>query len=278
MHKFFKCRLSEITMASTLFKKPTSTFWVLVGLCMLLGSLNGCAPQLNRIESSVQVNQDSIARLQSENKHLLQEVQSLGALLRMDRDAGTETSAMRLAKLSQVATRMDQLLQKLDDNAEYMRALSARVDLLATRQGIPTLGEYKPPTPSDVSGETLPEEGRSILSQAELDRNRGNLDLAKEGFEEFLSRFGNSEAADGAMYWLGDIAYGQGDYSGALNHFDEMLIKYPTSERAPAALFKGRTCLMELDRTNEAWEWGGRLLSLYPDSAEAALLNAAEDD
>jgi TolA-binding protein len=257
--------------------KSTSIFLMLVGLVALTGVMSGCAPQLNRIESSVQVNQDEISKLQSENKHLMQEVQAMGALLRMDRDAGTETSAMRLAKLSQVATRMDQLLQKLDDNAEYMRALSARVDLLATRQGIPTLGEYKPPTPSDVSGETLPEEGRSILAQAELDRNRGNLDLAREGFDEFLSRYGNSEAADGAMYWLGDIAYGEGDYSAALGHFDKMLTTFPTSERAPAALFKGRNCLMELDRTNEAWEWGGRLLSLYPDSAEAALLNAAED-
>lgn len=258
--------------------EPISTARVLIGFVVLAGIVSGCAPQLNRIESSVQVNQDQIAQMQSENKHLLQEVQSLGALLRMDRDAGTETSAMRLAKLSQVATRMDQLLQKLDDNAEYMRALSARVDLLATRQGIPTLGEYKPPSPSDVSGETLPEEGRSILNQAELDRNRGNVDLAREGFEEFLSRYGNSEAADGAMYWLGDIAYGKGDYAVAFDHFDELLTKYPTSERAPAALFKGRSCLLGLDRSNEAWEWGGRLLSLYPDSAEAALLNAAEDE
>jgi len=259
MNTNFRRRLSGITTASF---RMTSTVMVLVSLLMVLGGLTGCAPQLNRIESSVQVNQDAIARLQSENKHLLQEVQALGSLLRMDRDAGTETSAMRLAKLSQVATRMDQLLQKLDDNAEYMRALSARVDLLATRQGIPTLGEYKPPSPSDVSGETLPEEGRSILAQAELDRNRGNVDLAQEGFEEFLSRYGNSEAADGAMYWLGDIAYGRGDYGAALAHFDEMLTKYPASERAPAALFKGRACLTELDRTNEAWEWGGRLLSL----------------
>lgn len=258
--------------------EPISTARVLIGFVVLAGIVSGCAPQLNRIESSVQVNQDQIAQMQSENKHLLQEVQSLGALLRMDRDASTETSAMRLAKLSQVATRMDQLLQKLDDNAEYMRALSARVDLLATRQGIPTLGEYKPPSPSDVSGETLPEEGRSILNQAELDRNRGNVDLAREGFEEFLSRYGNSEAADGAMYWLGDIAYGKGDYAVAFDHFDELLTKYPTSERAPAALFKGRSCLLGLDRSNEAWEWGGRLLSLYPDSAEAALLNAAEDE
>ena len=105
----------------------------------------GCAPQLDRIELGVQENHDEIARLQAENRRLMQEVQALGQLLRMDQDAGDESSAMRLAKLAQVSVRLDQLLQKLDDNAEYMRDLSARVDLLATRSGIPTLGEYKPP-------------------------------------------------------------------------------------------------------------------------------------
>ncbi len=247
---------------------------VLAGSLLLVG----CAPQLNRIEMSVQANNDAIARMQAENKRLAQEVQALGALLRMDRDAGDESSAMRLAKLSQVATRMDQLLQKLDDNAEYMRDLSARVDLLATRQGIPTLGEYKPPSQSDVSGETLPEEGRSILAQAELDRNRGNLDLAEEGFKEFLQRYANSEAADDALYWLGDIAYGKGENEQALQYFSDLLEQFPTSERGAAALYKGRSCLLALGRNNEAWEWGGRLLSKYPDSAEAALLNEASVD
>jgi predicted RNase H-like nuclease (RuvC/YqgF family) len=100
----------------------------------------GCAPQLDRIEISVQENRDEISHLQTENMKLLQEMEALGQLLRMDRDAGDESSAMRLAKLSMVSTRLDQLMQKLDDNAEYMRNLSARVDLLATRQVIPTLG------------------------------------------------------------------------------------------------------------------------------------------
>lgn len=252
---------------------PASILMMLAGLL-----LTGCAPQLNRIEMSVQDNNDAISRMQVENKRLTQEVQAMGALLRMDRDAGDESSAMRLAKLSQVATRMDQLLQKLDDNAEYMRDLSARVDLLATRQGIPTLGEYKPPTPSDVSGETLPEEGRSILEQADLDRNRGNTELAQEGYEEFLQRYANSEAADSAVYWLGDIAYGKGEHAKALGYFEDLLEQFPETQWGAATLYKGRSCLLALGRNNEAWEWGGKLVAQYPNSDEAGLLNELEGD
>lgn len=236
--------------------------------------VSGCAPQLDRIEVAVQGNRDEISRLQTENKKMLQEVQALGQLLRMDRNAGDESSAMRLAKLSQVSTRLDQLMQKLDDNAEYMRDLSARVDLLATRQGIPTLGEYKPPAASSVGIETLPEEGRSIFEMAELDRNRGNIALAKAGFEEFLFKYGNSELSDDALYWLGDLSYGEGDDSAALDYFEEMLKRFPASERVPAAMYKSRSCLLNLGRQDEAWTVGGALMERYPDSNEAALLKA----
>jgi len=239
-----------------------------------IGLVAGCAPQMDRIEVSVQENRDELSRLQTENMKLLQEVQALGQLLRMDRDAGDESSAMRLAKLSQVATRLDQLLQKLDDNAEYMRNLSARVDLLATRQGIPTLGEYKPPAATSVGTETLPEEGRSIFEMAELDRNRGNIALAQSGFVEFLSKYGNSELSDDALFWLGDLSYGEGDDSAALGYFEDMLERFPASEKAPAALYKARSCLLNLGRQDEAWTMGGTLIDRYPDSAEAALLQA----
>ncbi|MCK9995391.1 MAG: tetratricopeptide repeat protein [Candidatus Krumholzibacteria bacterium] len=236
--------------------------------------VTGCAPQLDRIEVSVQNNRDEISRMQVENKKMLQEVQALGQLLRMDRDAGDESSAMRLTKLSQVSTRLDQLLQKLDDNAEYMRDLSARVDLLATRQGIPTLGEYKPPAATSAGVETLPEEGRSIFEMAELDRNRGNIALAKAGFEEFLFKYGNSELSDDALYLLGDLSYGEGEDAAALDYFEDMLKRFPASEKAPAAMYKSRSCLLNLGRKDEAGTMGSTLVERYPDSEEAALLLA----
>ena len=155
-----------------------------------------------------------------------------------------------------------------------MRNLSARVDLLATRQGIPTLGEYKPPASSSVATETLPEEGRSIFEMAELDRNRGNIDLARSGFEEFLSKYGNSELSDDALYLLGDLAYGEGDNAAALGYFEDMLDRFPASERAPAARYKARACLLNLGRPDEARAMGEVLVEMYPDSEEAALLQA----
>lgn len=233
--------------------------------------VTGCAPQLNRIETSVQENRDQVARLQAENKRLLQEMQVLNQLMRLEKDAGDETSAMRLAKLSQVSARLDQLMQKLDDNAQYMRELSARVDLLATRQGIPTVGEYRPPQGA-AAADALPEEGRTIFAAAEQDRTRGNNDLARQGYEEFLQRFGRSENADDAVYRLGDLDYADGAHAAAAKRFEDLLARFPKSDWAPAAMYKARACYLALGRKQDAWKMGGDLLARFPASDEAALL------
>lgn len=233
--------------------------------------LAGCAPQLNRIETAVQDNRDQVARLQAENKRLLQEMQALNQLMRLEKDAGDETSAMRLAKLSQVSARLDQLMQKLDDNAQYMRELSARVDLLAGRQGVPGSVESRPGG-GGAGSDALPEEGRTIFAAAEQDRTRGNNDLARQGYAEFLQRFPRSENADDALYRLGDLDYADGQHAAAAQRFEDLLARYGKSDWAPAAMYKARACYLALGRKQDAWKMGGDLLAKYPSSDEAALL------
>ena len=260
--------------AQSRFRFSLLTAALLVGA--VLGG-TGCAPQLDRIEVAVQDNNDAISQMKAENKRTLQEIQALGQLLRMDRNAGDESSAMRLSRLSQLSTQIEQLMNKLDDNAEYMRDLSARVDLLATRAGIATLGEYKPPTSgSNVPG-GLVEEGQAIYDMALLDRETGNNDLARQGFQEFLEKYPQSEMVDDAIFYLGDLAYREGNYEEALKSFDQLLESYPAAEFAPAALYKSRTCLLELNRQEEAWDVGGKLMAQFPNSPEAALLKEESD-
>ena len=238
-----------------------------------LGLLGACAPQLDRMELAIQENTDEMAEMRSENRRLQQEVQALAALLRLESESGDQTNAQRYAKLGQVSAQLDQLLHLLEDNAAYQRELSARVDLLATRSGIPTLGEYKPPETGNQAGvAALPEEGRSIYQAAQLDRSRGNVDMAREGFREFLDRYQQSELSDDARYWLGDLAYGEQDWTDASDQFERLLLDYPATPWAAASLLKRGYSLRELDRDDEADAIFQRLVDEYPDSNEAALI------
>ncbi len=233
----------------------------------------GCAPQLDRIEVSLQENTDQVALLRAEQQRIRQELEAISALLRLDQDVGLESDAQRLAKIGQLSTRIEQLIQTLEDNAQYMRNLSARVDLLATRAGVATLGEFKGPAPGDEegTGDDLPEEGRAIFRAAQLDRNRGNLELAREGLREFLQKYDRSELADDALYELGDLAYGEKEYSQALSHFQDLFDRFPASEKVPAGMYKSARCMQSIGREVEGRELLQRLIDQYPESAEAAL-------
>jgi TolA-binding protein len=234
----------------------------------------GCAPQLDRIEVGVQENADQIAELQAENRRLQQEMAALAQLLRMESQVGSESTAMRVARLTQISDLLEQVLRSQEDNARYMRDISARVDMLASRSGV---WSYNPDAADDGSA-ALAEEGRSILEAAELDRTMGNTDLARAGYMEFLEKYGQSEAADKALYGLGDVEYSAGNHELALTYFRRLVDDHPASAYAPGALHKTRSCLLNLGRQDEAWAAGGELLAKYPDSDEAALLEAEREE
>jgi len=242
--------------------------------------LVGCTAQFEHLESAVERNTEELVSLQGEQRVVRQEVEALGRLLRADDDSGVQTDARLITRMGQLETRLDQLIRLQEDNGQYMRNLSARVDLLTTRLGVPTVGEFK--TVEDpASGAALadlPEEGRAIYDAALLDRSRGNDDVARQGLEEFLSRYPNSELTGDALYWLGEMAYANGEHDEALVHLNAVVEGHPGSERRPDAMLKVVFCYRELGQPERARAALAKLKNDYPDSEQAALGDAALDD
>lgn len=238
---------------------------IFVGAGLLAGC--GCAPQFDRIEEAVLRNGQEIERLQREQALLRQQVEAIDTLLRFDQDAGLTADARGSARLGHLSQKIDQLIQKLDDNASFTRNLSARVDLLTTRAGLSPLGA---PAGRTSAGE-LPEEGRATFQAALRDRSRGETELARQGFRDFLERHGQSELADDARYWLAELDYADGRHDAALAAFQALLASWPATELAPAAELKIGYCQFALGQEAQARETLARLIDRHPDAEEAAL-------
>ena len=56
------------------------------------------------------------------------------------------------------------------------------------------------------------------------------------GSGQILRHFLVRHLADDAQYWIGEAYYAQGDYNRAIIELNEVLLKYPQSDRVPGAL------------------------------------------
>lgn len=251
---------------------------ILGAACVLL--LAGCAPRNRHLEDAVDANARVLAELRREQARIRQDVAGLLAFVRADDGGQLQQQAALQERLARIERRLGQMDHKLDDNAEFMRTLSARVDMLATRLGVPTVGEYKelPDSVRAADVSVLPEEGRAIFRAAMLDRSRGNTETAREGFRDFLNRYGRTELADDALYWLADMDHAAGDDRAALSWLDRLLREHPDSDRAADALLMAVQAASAVGDTTKARDYLGELQRRWPGSEQAQLAARALAD
>jgi tol-pal system protein YbgF len=159
------------------------------------------------------------------------------------RDAVEETNSM-----------LGRLMQEVSDVKTQLTTLPP-----PTYPGAP--GE-EDPNVSDSFGETF-------FTGAVNDYNRGNYELAKAQFMDFLRYSGDSARAPEAQYYLGAVAYDSGDFEDAVRQFDLVLEKYPVGVITADALYKKAMALMKLDRRAEAMVEFQAVVERFPSSSVA---------
>lgn len=130
----------------------------------------------------------------------------------------------RVAKLSQQVTDMQGLLQTID-------AKLAGTGGAAANSGGSGGGGTAPPAMAPISADTLYQNGLR-------DYNGGNYDLARQEFADYLKNFPTNPLAGNAQFYLGEVAFAQGNYQEAVTQYDTVLSSYPKSFKLAGALLK----------------------------------------
>jgi tol-pal system protein YbgF len=94
---------------------------------------------------------------------------------------------------------------------------------------------------------------------------------AAEGFSSFLDRHPDSAYAPNAKYWLAETYYVTRDFSTALRFFNELLERYPGSNKEGDALLKIGFSHFELRQWNEARAALEQVRSQHPNTTLARL-------
>jgi tol-pal system protein YbgF len=77
-----------------------------------------------------------------------------------------------------------------------------------------------------------------VYASAKQAFDRGNLEVAREGFQKTIKQYPKSQHAGNAQFWIGEIYYREKWYEKAILEYQKVIEKYPKSNKVPASILK----------------------------------------
>jgi tol-pal system protein YbgF len=221
------------------------------------------------LRTLVQQSLDSINNLNSSMGSLQKTVQEVQANSGSRIDTLTTQTQGLSDNLQDVQARVGKLSQQLTDLQGLLQSIDAKVSGNAppaagsSGGGSPSPGMNSPaPAAPPVSSDTL-------YQNALRDYTGGKYDLARQEFTDYLKYFPTTDVASNAQFYLGEIAYMQGDYQGATAEYDKVIVNYPRSYKLGAAMLKKGEAFEKLGQKASAIRQYHELERRFPGTDEA---------
>ena len=203
------------------------------------------------LESMTKVN----AQMQSVEK-TVQEVQAnTGARI----DSMTQQTQGISDNVQDIQARVGKLAQQLNDVQSTLQSIDAKVSGGSPGTPVPTGAPPAAAAPgnegaapaaepgTDASAAPIAPSGADTLYQNALrDYTGGKYDLSQQEFNDYIQNFPANDLASNSQFYLGEIAYQQNDFKGAIAAYDIVLTNYPKSFKVAAALMKRGMAELEL--------------------------------
>jgi tol-pal system protein YbgF len=220
----------------------------------------------------IEQSSDSVNKLNNTMSSLQKSVQDVQA------NSGTRLDTMSTQvqglsdNLEEIKSRIGKLNQQLVDLQNSVQSIDAR--LAGGSPTIPSGGGA--PAPGPGSGSAAPPSGPggpapsadTLYSNGLRDLTGGKYDLAKSEFQDYLKYYGDTDLASNAQFWLGEIAYAQKDYEGAVQAYDKVINNYPKSFKLVPAHLKKGMALLELGQKNSGIKELREIVKRYPGTEE----------
>jgi tol-pal system protein YbgF len=240
--------------------------------------------------------QDQVAELQEELANVKrtasskEEVQGVNVRIAEQTETLLRSNATLVAKVAEIEERiqrttgstedtthrLDQLAQQLtrqQSDLENIRELLALMQQQQQTSSAPPADAPATPSGAQVTVPApLPSQNPMDTYQAAYrDYQRGNYDLAIEGFRDFLESNASSELADNAAYWIGESLFSQKKYRDAIEQFDSVVTRFPRSDKVPGALLKKGYAYINIGERAQGVVQLQYVLHEHPRSQEASL-------
>ena len=245
--------------------------------CVTTSDIEGIHKHLNELEKKVDAasaQASSREEVQKLNENLSKQANTL---LRSNADLGT--------KFDELVREMQSVAGKLEESNRRLREVSQQMAEVQARAGAERSPEQAPLPPrsssrgcreqaASTAGAGAPRAARSpspsdLFAQATADYQRGQFDLARQGFAEYAETYPKTDLSDDALYWAGECWAAQKKSREAIAAWERLFKQYPDSDKAAAAHLKKAIAHLDLGEKAQAIVELQFVVNEYPRSDEA---------
>src|SRR3954452_3989281 len=173
---------------------------------------------------------ESLRNVQSDTRHNAELIASMQESL-------SGAVSRSLAPVTGLTTRVEGMSEDTKALRDALADLAARLERMDAKvtdlKNQLQIMQSPPPAPSATGtagqpgASNIPPMGMSAektYSDARRDQQTGNLDLAAQEYQQYLTYFPNTELAASAQYYLGEISYNQGGFKTGVWVFFSFLV------------------------------------------------------
>lgn len=162
-------------------------------------------------------------------------------------------------QFSVVNTGIDMVMEKINKLSLQLAATKTQVESLDNPSSRLALNPAALPAPEE------------LYTLAYGDFIKGSYDIARQGFQEFVENYPETELSDNATYWIGETFYVEKKFAEAVDAFEKVIQLYPKGDKAAAATLKKGFSYLELKNKKAAIKELRWVIRKHPSSKSAQL-------
>lgn len=245
------------------------------GCFLILLILSACATrkEIVNFKNDSAYLRAQVDSLRAGQRRMWSAIQKLTTATEQSNEAASQLRADMQLQLSQLTEQTQLLSDRLEDTGHRIANLPSKIRLTVPVPA-PAADTTQKAGTADTSqndiGRQL-EEAKRIYDSAYQDMVKGQYELAKQGFTQYLRMLPEGDLADNAQYWIGECHYAQQQFDEAIPAFQAVMTNYPDGDKVPAAMLKLAYSQLALDQKASAQENLDALIQRFPQSNEATL-------
>jgi tol-pal system protein YbgF len=227
------------------------------------------AVQRTLVEQSL----DSVNKLSTSMAAVQKNTQDFSATsgARLD-TMGTQVQGLS-DNVADLQARLGKLDQKLTDIQNTLQNVDSKMASPPPPAAVPTATAPSPsgggPGASPMASAAPPASADVLYSNGLRDINGKHYDLAAQEFQDYLKYYSDTDLASNAQFYLGEIAFMQGEYQRALDAYNKVVENYPKSFKTASSRMRKGFCLAELGQKAAAIRELRTVVRQYPGTDEA---------